>query len=176
MRAISTHKCKGSVLYKVPLFIVAIALVSGCSMPSISGEKTYEREVMVCSNFIWQHTFIYCKEGDLLLIKADRGAWQTRFGLSGASGVPNTLSDKSFLFPGVTKAAMIGRLGEKIFFVGSKCSHKVSKDEEGELRLSCNLCPGQNDQENDFNVSDGSIKAIVTVLRSSSDSDSPLKP
>ncbi len=170
------HSSKGFLLLKLPLFIAAIALVSGCSMPSMNGERRYEREVMVCSNFIWQHTFIYCKEGDIVLIKADQGAWQTPLGLSGASGAPNTLSDKSFLFPGVTKAAMIGRLGEKIFFVGSKYRHRVSKDEEGELRLSCNLRPGQNDQENDFNVSDGTIKAIVTVLRSSSDSDSPLKP
>ncbi len=161
---------------KLILFIAAFALLAGCSWPGFNGERRFNRELLVSSSFVWQHTFIYCKQGDILLIAADKGNWQTNQGLLGAAGMPNTLTDESFLLPGVPQSALIGKLGQKIFLIGSNCRHLVDKDEAFELKLSCNTRAGKYDVGNDFTSNHGAIKILITVIRSSSDSESPLKP
>lgn len=163
-------------MFRLPLLFATIALLAGCSGPGFNSERRFKRELMVSSNFIWQHTFIYCKPGDIVSITADKGSWQTDQGACGAGGIPDTLSDKNYLFPGVPQSALIGKLGQKIFLVGASCRHLVDKDEIGELKLSCNSCPGEYDTGNEFNANHGEIKALVTVIRSSSDSESPLRP
>lgn len=167
---------EGSLLRSLPALIAVIFFGGGCSLQGLSSEKQFNRELSVSSNYIWQHTFIYCKEGDILLIKADKGTWQTRSGSCDAAGVANSSSDETFLLAGVPHSALVAKLRDKKFLVGSGCRHVVSKDEAGELKLSCNNFIGKGEQDSGFNTNTGLVKASVTVMRSSNDSESPLKP
>jgi hypothetical protein len=168
------------------LATIATGLLAGCTIASLSKEKKYQREVIVNAASIWQHTFIYCIEGDTLLMSADTGSWQegetsVEKGAAvirpvDANGDSAIKSPDNYLLPGAPKGCLIARLGQNIFFVGKNCRHEVSKTEQGELRLSSNSTANASGDANHFTINTGSIPVRITVIRSSSHPESPLKP
>jgi len=82
------------------------------------------------------------------LIIDSEGAWspdlQNRIGWCGADGVANTVAGEDYLFPGTNVGALIARIGDVVFAVGSRYDNLAPAD--GVIFLAMNENPSHNNQ------------------------------
>jgi len=72
---------------------------------------------------VWQESYVRVEKGQRLIIDAE-GAWspdlQNRTGWCGGDGVPKTPGSSDYLLPGTNIGALIAKIGEVVFAVGSR--------------------------------------------------------
>ena len=96
---------------------------------------------------VWQESYVRVKKGQRLIIDAD-GAWspdlQNRTGWCGADGVPKTPAGDGYLHPGTNIGALIAKIGNDVFAVGSRYDNPAPAD--GVIFLAMNENPNNNNQ------------------------------
>ena len=87
------------------------------------------------------------KKGQRLVIDAE-GAWspdlQNRIGWCGGDGVANTPGSAAYLLPGTNIGALIAKIGDTVFAVGSRYDNPAPDD--GVIFLAMNETPHNNNQ------------------------------
>ena len=98
-------------------------------------------------NPIWQESYVRVKKGQRLVIDAE-GAWspdlQNRIGWCGGDGVANTPGSAAYLLPGTNIGALIAKIGDTVFAVGSRYDNPAPDD--GVIFLAMNETPHNNNQ------------------------------
>ena len=96
---------------------------------------------------VWQETYVRVKKGQRLIIDAE-GAWspdlRNRIGWCGADGVANTIAGEGYLLPGTNIGALLAKIGDVIFAVGSRYDNPAPAD--GVVFLAMNENPSYNNQ------------------------------
>lgn len=96
---------------------------------------------------IWQESYVRVKKGQRLVIDAE-GAWspdlQNRIGWCGGDGVANTPGSAAYLLPGTNIGALIAKIGDTVFAVGSRYDNPAPDD--GVIFLAMNETPHHNNQ------------------------------
>lgn len=96
---------------------------------------------------IWQESYVRAKKGQRLVIDAE-GAWspdlQNRIGWCGGDGVANTPGSAAYLLPGTNIGALIAKIGDTVFAVGSRYDNPAPDD--GVIFLAMNETPHHNNQ------------------------------
>lgn len=107
---------------------------------------------------IWQESYVRVKKGQRLVIDAE-GAWspdlQNRIGWCGGDGVANTPGSAAYLLPGTNIGALIAKIGDTVFAVGSRYDNPAPDD--GVIFLAMNETPHHNNQA-------GSLLAQIIVF------------
>ena len=87
------------------------------------------------------------KKGQRLVIDAE-GTWspdlQNRIGWCGADGVANTPGSAAYLLPGTNIGALIAKIGDTVFAVGSRYDNPAP--DNGVIFLAMNETPHNNNQ------------------------------
>lgn len=87
------------------------------------------------------------KKGQRLVIDAE-GAWspdlQNRIGWCGGDGVANTPGSAAYLLPGTNIGALIAKIGDTVFAVGSR--YDCPAPDDGVIFLAMNETPHNNNQ------------------------------
>ena len=95
----------------------------------------------------WQESYVRVKKGQRLVIDAE-GAWspdlQNRIGWCGGDGVANTPGSAAYLLPGTNIGALIAKIGDTVFAVGSRYDSPAPDD--GVIFLAMNETPHNNNQ------------------------------
>jgi hypothetical protein len=128
-------------------------------------EKVYTFEVKAFH--VWQHTFIECEPGDRIEITAT-GQWSAGMGLPPVG--PSGYSDRSAnsqraALANAPLGALVGRISQNRFLVGSACKIEVGPTQTGELRLCANDDLPSKLGENAFKDNTGTLTVTVKVLR-----------
>ena len=96
---------------------------------------------------VWQESYVRVKKGQRLVIDAE-GTWspdlQNRIGWCGADGVANTPGSAAYLLPGTNIGALIAKIGDTVFAVGSRYDNPAP--ENGVIFLAMNETPHNNNQ------------------------------
>ena len=96
---------------------------------------------------VWQESYVRVKKGQRLVIDAE-GAWspdlQNRIGWCGGDGVANTPGSAAYLLPGTNIGALIAKIGDTVFAVGSRYDNPAPDD--GVIFLAMNETPHHNNQ------------------------------
>ena len=96
---------------------------------------------------IWQESYVRVTKGQRLVIDAE-GAWspdlQNRIGWCGGDGVANTPGSAAYLLPGTNIGALIAKIGDTVFAVGSRYDNPAPDD--GVIFLAMNETPHHNNQ------------------------------
>ena len=96
---------------------------------------------------VWQETYVSVKKGQRLVIDA-QGAWspdtQNRICWCGADGIPNLPAEEGFLMPGANVGALIAKIDDMVFAVGSRYDNAAPA--EGVIFLAMNENPEHNNQ------------------------------
>ena len=96
---------------------------------------------------VWQETYVHVKKGQRLVIDAE-GAWspdlQNRIGWCGADGVANSIAGEEYLCLGTNVGALIAKIGDVVFAVGSRYDNAAPA--EGVIFLAMNEIPSHNNQ------------------------------
>ena len=96
---------------------------------------------------VWQESYVRVKKGQRLVIDAE-GAWspdlRNRIGWCGADGVANTPGGKEYLLPGTNIGALIAKIDDVLFAVGSRYDNAAPAD--GVIFLAMNENPAHNNQ------------------------------
>ena len=96
---------------------------------------------------VWQETYVNVEKGQRLVIDAE-GAWspdlQDRIGWCGADGVANVIAGEDYLSPGTNVGALIAKIGDVVFSVGSRYDNAAPA--EGVIFLAMNESPSNNNQ------------------------------
>ncbi len=107
---------------------------------------------------IWQESYVRVKKGQRLVIDAE-GAWspdlQNRIGWCGGDGIANTPGSAAYLLPGTNIGALIARIGDTVFAVGSRYDNPAPAD--GVIFLAMNETPHHNNQA-------GSLLAQIIIF------------
>ncbi|AZQ65226.1 phosphatidylserine decarboxylase [Flammeovirga pectinis] len=125
--------------------------------------KTPEtKEVTVQASQKFQKTGVKVTSKSLAKIEYVKGLWTAdptqEAGLYGAAGNPNSaidLAPKGYTLEGEKVGALIGKVGEKTFFIGNYAT--IPQGVEGELELCI------NDASNDFDNNLGDVTVKVSV-------------
>ena len=96
---------------------------------------------------VWQESYVRVKKGQRLVIDAE-GAWspdlQNRIGWCGGDGVANTPGSSDYLLPGTNIGALIAKIENVVFAVGSRYDNPAPAD--GVIFLAMNENPHNNNQ------------------------------
>lgn len=96
---------------------------------------------------VWQETYVRAKKGQRMVIDA-QGAWspdtRNRICWCGADGIANLAAGEDFLMPGTNIGALIAKIGDVVFAVGSRYDNSAPAD--GVLFLAMNENPAHNNQ------------------------------
>lgn len=96
---------------------------------------------------VWQESYVRVKKGQRLVIDAE-GAWspdlQNRIGWCGGDGVANTPGSAAYLLPGTNIGALIAKIGDTVFAVGSRYDNPAP--DNGVIFLAMNETPHNNNQ------------------------------
>ncbi len=96
---------------------------------------------------VWQESYVRVKKGQRLVIDAE-GTWspdlQNRIGWCGADGVANTPGSAAYLLPGTNIGALIAKIGDTVFAVGSRYDNPAP--DNGVIFLAMNETPHNNNQ------------------------------
>ena len=96
---------------------------------------------------VWQESYVRVKKGQRLVIDAE-GTWspdlQNRIGWCGADGVANTPGSTAYLLPGTNIGALIAKIGDTVFAVGSRYDNPAP--DNGVIFLAMNETPHNNNQ------------------------------
>ena len=107
---------------------------------------------------VWQESYVRVEKGQRLVIDAE-GAWspdlQNRIGWCGADGVANTPGSDGYLLPGTNIGALIAKIGDAVFAVGSRYDNPAPA--EGVIFLAMNENPNNNNQA-------GSLLAQIIIF------------
>ena len=107
---------------------------------------------------VWQESYVRVKKGQRLVIDAE-GAWspdlRNRTGWCGADGVPSLPAGDGFLLPGANVGALIAKIGDVVFAVGSRYDNAAATD--GVIFLAMNENTAHNNQA-------GSLLAQIIVF------------
>ena len=106
----------------------------------------------------WQESYVRVKKGQRLVIDAE-GAWspdlRNRIGWCGADGVPNLAAGEGFLMPGANVGALIAKIDDVVFAVGSRYDNAAPADGVIFLAMNENL---------EYNNQAGSLLAQIIVF------------
>ena len=95
----------------------------------------------------WQESYVRIKKGQRLVIDTE-GAWSpdlgNRIGWCGGEGVANTPGGENYLFPGANVGALLAKIGDVVFAVGSRYDNPAPAD--GVIFLAMNENPENNNQ------------------------------
>ena len=109
-------------------------------------------------NPVWQESYVRVKKGQRLIIDAE-GAWspdlQNRTGWCGADGVPKTPGSSDYLLPGTNIGALVAKIENTVFAVGSRYDNPAPAD--GVIFLAMNENPRNNNQA-------GSLLAQIIIF------------
>ena len=107
---------------------------------------------------VWQESYVRVEKGQRLVIDAE-GAWspdlQNRTGWCGADGVANTPGSDGYLLPGTNIGALIAKIGNVVFAVGSRYDNPAPAD--GVIFLAMNENSNNNNQA-------GSLLAQIIIF------------
>ena len=107
---------------------------------------------------VWQETYVSVKKGQRMVIDA-QGAWspdtQNRICWCGADGIANLPAEEGFLMPGANVGALIAKIDDMIFAVGSRYDNAAPA--EGVIFLAMNENPEHNNQA-------GSLPAQIIIF------------
>jgi len=107
---------------------------------------------------VWQESYVRVEKGQRLIIDAE-GAWSpdllNRTGWCGADGVPKTPGSDGYLLPGTNIGALIAKIGDVVFAVGSRYDNPAPAD--GVIFLAMNENPNNNNQA-------GSLLAQIIIF------------
>ena len=107
---------------------------------------------------VWQESYVRVEKGQRLVIDAE-GAWspdlQNRIGWCGADGVANTPGSDGYLLPGTNIGALIAKIGDAVFAVGSRYDNPAPA--EGVIFLAMNENSNNNNQA-------GSLLAQIIIF------------
>ena len=96
---------------------------------------------------VWQESYVRVKKGQRLVIDAE-GAWspdlQNRIGWCGGDGIANTPGSAAYLLPGTNIGALIAKIGDTVFAVGSRYDNPAP--DNGVIFLAMNETPHNNNQ------------------------------
>ncbi len=96
---------------------------------------------------VWQESYVRVKKGQRLVIDAE-GTWspdlQNRIGWCGADGVANTPGSAAYLLPGTNIGALIAKIEDTVFAVGSRYDNPAPGN--GVIFLAMNETPHNNNQ------------------------------
>ncbi len=95
----------------------------------------------------WQESYVSIKKGQRLVIDTE-GAWSpdlgNRIGWCGGEGVANTPGGEDYLFPGANIGALLAKIDNVIFAVGSRYDNPAPAD--GVIFLAMNESQENNNQ------------------------------
>ena len=109
----------------LPIAIAAGLVLSGCAV------ETYAPVEFTCNaQSAWQNTGIPLHAGDRLSIDYETGLWTAdiRNGLSSPAGNPHTPARAGDVLPTAVRSALVGRIGDSVFLIGSKFDGTVPSD------------------------------------------------
>ena len=96
---------------------------------------------------VWQESYVRVKKGQRLVIDAE-GAWspdtRNRTCWCGADGIAKTPAGDGYRLPGTNIGALIAKIGDVIFAVGSRYDNAAPAD--GVIFLAMNENPEYNNQ------------------------------
>lgn len=109
-------------------------------------------------NPVWQESYVRVKKGQRLVIDAE-GAWspdlRNRISWCGADGVPNLIAGEGFLMPGANVGALVAKIEDVAFVVGSRYDNASPADGVIFLAMNENL---------EYNNQAGSLLAQIIVF------------
>ena len=107
---------------------------------------------------VWQESYVRVEKGQRLAIDAE-GAWspdlQNRTGWCGGDGIANTPGSEGYLLPGTNIGALIAKIGNVVFAVGSRYDNPAPAD--GVIFLAMNENSNNNNQA-------GSLLAQIIIF------------